>query len=475
MFASINVWPVDEIIEGIKNALKGVVDVILTGLMKAAGEGIDSLIFTIYTSFIKIPTPGVSQDSQLNLANPPDNSFIGAADWTAEHLFWMSVAVATVGIGITGAKIAWRYANGAAVGLKNLLSGLLVMVLANLLVVQVVYALLWVGDRYSEWIIADAGKEFVDKGGWGDYTSAEALFSSVILTIFLFFGVLTSMLVQVILLIFRGAVLTLLVGTIVLPASAATTETGRRWLNRYLSWMMAFIAMKPAMATIYAVAFKLMVGDMSKDNFNMAPAFAGMILIMCAVLALPALLRLLSPAGAALAGSAAMASEGGGGGDSSSGDPSGSDQPQPVDQSGSGGKGGSSGSPSGSQETGGVGGDASGAGSAEGGGGGGSSGGTGGKPSTPKGGGGGGGGAAAEGGAAEAGAAGEASAGAGAGAAGVAGGVAGGVAAVAAAPVIAAGAATKYAGDTVQGHADEISQDGNESHGPVGAGQESDG
>lgn len=458
--------------------LKDLVESAIHGVLKYIADNVAAaarwLIINLYAGFLRAPTPGVGSEKNMHCAPikgaaggskavPGDcNSFTDVALWTNQHLLWLSVFVATLAVAVAGGKLAWNYTHGYHESLRNILTGLVTLVVANLVVVQAVRVLLLVGDKYTNWIINKAAfQQAKDTTFLGD---AIQLQESYLLFICMGGFVILSMLIQLILMMFRGAMLVLLAGTIVLPAATATSETGRKWLNRYLSWMIAFICFKPAAATVYAVAFRLIFSftnpSQPKDIFSV---IAGMVLLGSAVLVLPALLRLLTPVAVALAGSAAGAG-GGQSSDSSSGSsssPSGSSEPAQAStgnnqSSQSGSSGGVQGGPSGAASA--EMGKSAGGGKSSGG-----SGSSGGSASTPKsmpgGGSGGGGGGIAGGGGSSGGAAGGSGAGAAGGAA--AGAATGGA-------TIAAGAAMDQGKQAFDHGVSQIEQETNsDSEGPA--------
>jgi hypothetical protein len=162
-----------------------------------------------------------------------------------------------------------------------------------------------------------------------------------------FFGMIAS-LVQVGVMLVRGAILAVLVGVLPVAASASITEAGYGWFKRLAGWISSFVLYKLVAAVIYAAAFT-MIGS----STDLAGVVSGLSLLVVAILALPALLRLIPPSaeamgggsGGALAGAVAagatgavmLAGKGGGG----------SSAPAPSSQPGLKSAGGPSGSSSG--------------------------------------------------------------------------------------------------------------------------------
>jgi type IV secretion system protein TrbL len=119
-------------------------------------------------------------------------------------------------------------------------------------------------------------------------------------------------LIQIVLMLIRSAMLVLLGSTLPLAAAATNTEVGKAWFKKYCAWTLGFIAYKPAAALIYAAAIKLKQEKMfAQGSSGLLPSLTGVMMMMLAILALPALLRLAVPITAAVGGgSAGMGSTG---------------------------------------------------------------------------------------------------------------------------------------------------------------------
>ena len=102
--------------------------------------------------------------------------------------------------------------------------------------------------------------------------------------------------IQIMLMLVRGGMLVLLVGTLPLVAAFSNTEMGMQWFRKASAWLLAFALYKPAAAIVYAVAF-----DLAGQQGALA-LLDGVMMLVLAILALPALLRFVVPATSALAG-----------------------------------------------------------------------------------------------------------------------------------------------------------------------------
>jgi hypothetical protein len=146
------------------------------------------------------------------------------------------------------------------------------------------------GDSYSTWVI--------NQSAGGDLGSRLLAISNLstmsgMAGLMIVFGILgiVAAFAQLGLLIARIGVLAIIGGTLPVTAAGTNTQMGRAWFQRILGWLIAFVVYKPVAATIYAGAFYL-IGD----GQDITSVMSGLVLLMLSVLALPALLRLITPA-----------------------------------------------------------------------------------------------------------------------------------------------------------------------------------
>ncbi|MDX2938950.1 hypothetical protein [Streptomyces ipomoeae] len=113
----------------------------------------------------------------------------------------------------------------------------------------------------------------------------------------LIFGLLVmlSSFVQICLMYIRIGVMIMLVGTLPLAAAASMTGWGEGWWKKHIGWLGAWLLYKPAAALIIYSATA-----MTHDTKDLDQVIAGMGMLIMAVFALPALLKLIVPATAAL-------------------------------------------------------------------------------------------------------------------------------------------------------------------------------
>lgn len=267
------------------------------------------------------PTPTPSDAGDLGRA-------IGPTAFLQTNTSWFVGLFAVMGLLFAAGRMAWQRRVDPA---RQAFQGLVTVVLMQGAALGAVTLATLAGDGYSTWILDRA----LNVTGAPDFsTAATSLVSTASMTAMLMlllslFGVLAA-LAQIVLMIVRVAMLGLLAGLLPIAAATSITETGQGWLRKILAWLLAFTLYKPVAATIYAYAFVEL-----KQGGNNVDQLAGLVMIILAVVALPALMRFIVPmvapttgggsgGGAAMAGSAlatgARMVPAGGGGASSGGD-----------------------------------------------------------------------------------------------------------------------------------------------------------
>jgi len=246
-------------------------------------KGVSNIVKLLFTFWMSFPDPDVSSG----------NSQISFLD---THLSWIVNAVAA-GATLTAAILV--IATRSTTHARTLGAVLLRVVAAGVFVGPLISGLLAAGDAYGRWIIHDAvGDDFATKlYQLGDPTGMTVNNSgSTLMLLFALAGSIGS-LVMIATLIFRTIVVTVLVGLLPLTAAASMSATGRQAWAKHTAWLLAFVLVKPAGATLLAVAFHwVQDGTTAQDGL-----LGGVCLLMMGLL-LPVMLRLLVPATSAVAG-----------------------------------------------------------------------------------------------------------------------------------------------------------------------------
>lgn len=253
-------------------------------------EGLSRMVTTLSTFWVSMPTTNLTTEDGMTAS--PVVGFLNS-----ELSYWtLTLAVLSVILG--GTRIIWEQ-RGAP--LKDLLRSLLTLTLVSGLGLGVISILVMAADAFSAAIIERStnGRGFAEAfTAMAVIHQSDAVFILIILGLI---GLLTS-LVQIVLMVVRSGMLVILAGILPTTAAFTNTEMGRQWFQKAVGWTIAFILYKPAAAIVYASAFKLM--DSSTEKDALLGSITGLALMVVAVLALPALMRFVTPmVGAVASGS----------------------------------------------------------------------------------------------------------------------------------------------------------------------------
>ncbi|MFC3690460.1 hypothetical protein [Aquipuribacter hungaricus] len=238
----------------------------------------------------------------------------GTVLFLQSSLWWYVAAAAAFSIVVGGVRMAWE--QRAQPGLE-IVRSLLTLIVVSGAGVTVVGLLVTAADSFAVWVLNNSLDCDVtgDGGCFGQSlltllaltTNPAAGGLGPLLIIILGLVALLASLFQIVLMVARGAMLVILTGVLPLAASATNTELGRSWFRKCVGWLIAFILYKPAAAIVYATAFQLTGTDLFRDDGSgVLAVLTGLMLLVLALFALPALMRFVTP----LVG--AMAAGGGG-------------------------------------------------------------------------------------------------------------------------------------------------------------------
>ncbi|MFD0315654.1 hypothetical protein [Streptomyces flavalbus] len=278
----------------------------------------------------------------------------GASSKISNQTRWIVVYLACGSILVAATKMALtRRAESGQLALKGILRVLVV----SAGVTAIIGTFVDLTDRYSDFLLRGTLQNLMEGINCnGDVPNMLLLVIGVLLLIA---GIIHALLMWI-----RLGVMIILMGTLPIAAAASMTDWGGTWWRKHVGWMAAWLLYKPTVALVL-YSGSVMV-DASEAHSDVDTQIAGMGLLLLSAVALPALMRLIVPATAALGGdsvgSATMgvaggiasgavsladsggrkaASGGGGGGPSGSRGPSGASGGSGA--SGSGGRGGANG------------------------------------------------------------------------------------------------------------------------------------
>jgi len=260
----------------------------LDRLAKAVAEAVGKVVAALGTVWLHVGTP---QLTTTDGGSAPSD----AVGFIQGSLWWYAAAVLAVVVG--GARMAWE--RRAQPG-QELLRGLLTMVVVFGAGLTAISLLVTASDQFAGWIV-DRSTQGTDFGQnitamLNLSSAAGSSLGPLLVVIFGLLALLASA-VQIMLMVVRGGMLVILAGILPLAASFTSTEMGRTWFRKCVSWTIAFTLYKPAAAIVYATAFRLTGSRVQGlgDGQGLVNVLTGLVLMIVALFALPALMRFVTP------------------------------------------------------------------------------------------------------------------------------------------------------------------------------------
>ena len=268
--------------DAVGGAVGGVANAAAQAFVDGFADGFAKLVKTMTTFWVDVPTP------QLGGAGSPVAQLQGLVYWLQGFVLVLSLLYVAAKMAITG--------SGKPAG--EAVRGLATMVVVIGAGVAAIDVLSRAGDAWSAWIIDQSvGGDMTTRLGAVAGGSAQMTGLGIGIEFVVALLGIVSCIVQIFFLLARVGILTLLAGTLPLSAAALATPAGRAWFQRTLAWIVAFLLYKPAAALVYASAFAL-----TGKGSDVISVLSGLMLIVLAVFALPALMRLATPMVAAASG-----------------------------------------------------------------------------------------------------------------------------------------------------------------------------
>lgn len=222
--------------------------------------------------------------------------------WLTGQLQVISIFLATVGIMVA---CVWTMVHTRGDQAVKVSKALLMTFLVTTLGTALMQVAIPAGDAFAKWILDEAGVTVAGYGAIGPAGASVGSIGAGLAIIAGIFGALATLL-QWVIMIVRAVALPLLVAFWPVAAAGAMIRGAESGFSTLTKWLIAFLIYKPVAAIIYAFAWKLKSG-----GDGIGGVINGMLLLVLAVAALPAIMKLLSPAtatlGSAAGGSMAMA------------------------------------------------------------------------------------------------------------------------------------------------------------------------
>lgn len=239
-----------------------------------------------------------------------------AVAYIQNSLWWYMAALAVASVIVGAIRMAWEQRAQAG---QDLVRSLITLIIVSGAGLTIIGLLVTAADNFAVWIInGSLDCDVTNTNGTcfgGNMAALLALTANplagglgpILIIVLGLVAVLVSV-AQIILMLARGGLLVVLAGILPTAAAATNTEMGRTWFRKAVSWLVAFILYKPAAAVVYAVAFKLAGTNVFRDDgTGLISVLTGLTLMCVALVALPALMRFVTPLVGAVAGGGAGA------------------------------------------------------------------------------------------------------------------------------------------------------------------------
>ena len=263
----------------------------LGGVASVLDSGIDGILSSIANAILSAAV-SLFADVAKNIPTTTDASVNGKIGL---QIRWLVIALAVASLLFASARMALeRRAQPGTMAVKGILRMILVAGAAT----YVINALAALTDRYTTHLYESGVKEQLKLIAQCGTDSLTAFLLIIVGLLLIIAGI-----IHIILLYIRLGVMVILSGTLPLAAAASMTEWGSSWWRKHIAWMVAWLVFKPATGLVlYAGA--AMITSSGADSTQQKIAGCGVLLL--SAVALPALLRLVVPAAAALGASDGM-------------------------------------------------------------------------------------------------------------------------------------------------------------------------
>ena len=301
----------------IKEGFQSMITNQFDNLAQRIGEMASSGLQAVSTFWIKIDSPTLSNEHLRKGCTPAPKTAscstftdTGPIAFLHSHVLEVSLSIFSLAVLVAGMRIAWEQ---RAEPLRQLLKATMLFVVVSAAGTATLQLLAAWSDGFAMDLVQKATpKDQQFQHALGDMLlqggAAQAVGQQLPVMVMMFFGiaVFVAAVIQIVLLLIRSAMLVLLAATFPLAAAATNTEVGKAWFRKYCAWALAFIAYKPAAALVYAAAMQMTQAGMTDGSGNgLVQALTGLMMMLLAVFALPALLRFAVPVTAAVAGGSA--------------------------------------------------------------------------------------------------------------------------------------------------------------------------
>ncbi|MEU1754077.1 hypothetical protein ABZ436_15615 [Micromonospora matsumotoense] len=267
---------------------------IITGFFSFLGDPIGTLVRMIANLML---AAAISIFAELSASVPTlGTTTEGGPDdvpsLISDQIEWVVTYLAIGSVLFAGARMAMERKGTAG---RTALQGFLRVILVAGAGSWVVGRAASLSDGFSDHLLKSAAMEVIMGVPCVDNGSTIESFLLLVLA----FLLLIAAIVHVLMLYLRLGVMTIMLGTLPLAAAASMTNWGAGWWRKHIGWTVAWLLYKPAVGLImFSGAEMLAVGSRTQNSSHIRIAGIGVLLL--SAVALPALLKIVVPATAAL-------------------------------------------------------------------------------------------------------------------------------------------------------------------------------
>lgn len=281
--------------EVVNSTVSSAGDSFIEKLVKDITGGIADLMTNLMAAWMHTPTESLDSGSAVG----------GAIATTQGYLTTLTAFFGILGILIACARMAW---NARGEDLKEVIRMLVTLIFVQGAAVASITMLLKAGDEFSIWL--------VDKGTGADmqtnltfllpvlairgpgFTPTPTQIAVGALLIIVILALIASAL-QFVFLMLRDVLLAIILVFLPTMAGASLFKSGSQAFEKAIGWIVAMLLYKPVAAGIYVLGvlmIKGQVGDDGKVQASLGSLVLGIMTLILAVLALPALIKFVAPA-----------------------------------------------------------------------------------------------------------------------------------------------------------------------------------
>lgn len=268
---------------------------ILDPMVQSIVHGIEHVVGYLLTIFLSIYT-----EVAIPKAYDASAQAITPAMKVQSLLAYPTMAIFAIAVIITGVKLIFQLKGDGYYTIKQFLGYFIFWLI--IVSTGTIFAQLLVdgGDYFTNWILNETALSVKGQGTLNILATLLTTLGTMGVADIIVWGPLLGILfvIEIMMMIFRAAVITVLIGFLPLVCTAGYFGWGRAWWRRTLNWLIAFILYKPISVVIIYAGMNLIQSaqifslSVMKTTTGLDTLLEGVMLLVIAVIAMPALLRL---------------------------------------------------------------------------------------------------------------------------------------------------------------------------------------